>query len=242
MALKNVIIKTIELALNPREIYALLTWPKFSLTSYRMVSALKQQGIHPQTIIDVGANVGQFTVAAAKLFPKLQIHSFEPQPEAVILLKKHVRKFKNITVYPLALGDQEGEIPFHVNAYSLSSSIIPLAEAHRLAFPNAQEVKTISVNLSTLDKVFNAITLEPPVLLKLDVQGYESTTLRGGRDTLKRVDYVILEASFKPMYEGEMLFMDIVRLMEEYGLRPVGWLSEPKTGEILQMDALFKRT
>jgi hypothetical protein len=95
------------------------------------------------------------------------------------------------------------------------------------------------------DKVFNAITLEPPVLLKLDVQGYESTTLRGGRDTLKRVDYVILEASFKPMYEGEMLFMDIVRLMEEYGfqfLRPVGWLSEPKTGEILQMDALFKRT
>jgi FkbM family methyltransferase len=245
MALKNVIIKTIELALNPREIYALLTWPKFSLTSYRMVSALKQQGIHPQTIIDVGANVGQFTVAAAKLFPKLQIHSFEPQPEAVILLKKHVRKFKNITVYPLALGDQEGEIPFHVNAYSLSSSIIPLAEAHRLAFPNAQEVKTISVNLSTLDKVFNAITLEPPVLLKLDVQGYESTTLRGGRDTLKRVDYVILEASFKPMYEGEMLFMDIVRLMAEYGfqfLRPVGWLSEPKTGEILQMDALFKRT
>jgi hypothetical protein len=53
---------------------------------------------------------------------------------------------------------------------------------------------------------------------------------------------VILEASFKPMYEGEMLFMDIVRLMEEYGLRPVGWLSEPKTGEILQMDALFKRS
>jgi len=62
--------------------------------------------------------------------------------------------------------------------------------------------------------------------------------------TLQQVDFVILEASFKPMYEGEMLFMDIVRLMEEYGfrfLRPVGWLSHPKTGEILQMDTLFKR-
>jgi hypothetical protein len=105
------------------------------------------------------------------------------------------------------------------------------------------EVKTISVNLSTLDKVFNAITLEPPVLLKLVDLRYASTTLRGGRDTW--VDYVILEASFKPMYEGKMLFMDIVRLMDEYGfqfLRPVGWLSEPKTGEILQMDTLFKRT
>jgi len=46
------------------------------------------------------------------------------------------------------------------------------------------------------------------------------------------------------MYEGEMLFMDIVHLMKEYGfhfLRSVGWLFRPKIGEILHMDALFKR-
>jgi FkbM family methyltransferase len=242
MSIKTTILKTIEFALNPQEIYALLTWPKFSLTSYRMLSALKQQGIHPQTVIDVGANIGQFTIATAELFPDIQIHSFEPLPEAVTLLKKHVHKFKKITMYPLALGDNEGEISFHVNADSRSSSILPLAEAHRAAFSHAQEIKKLPVKISTLDKVFNSITLEPPVLLKLDVQGYESTTLRGGLKTLQRVDYVILETSFKPMYEGEMLFMDIVHLMEEYGfqfLRPVGWLSHPKTGEILQMDALF---
>jgi len=86
------IIKAIELALDIPGIYALLTWPKFSLTSYRMVSALKQQGIHPQTIIDVGANVGQFTIASAKLFPKRQIHSFEPLPEAVTLLNFLLKK------------------------------------------------------------------------------------------------------------------------------------------------------
>jgi len=86
------IIKAIELALDIPGIYALLTWPKFSLTSYRMLSALKQQGIHPQTIIDVGANVGQFTIASAKLFPKRQIHSFEPLPEAVTLLNFLLKK------------------------------------------------------------------------------------------------------------------------------------------------------
>ena len=50
--------------------------------------------------------------------------------------------------------------------------------------------------------------------------------------------------SFKPMYEGELLFMDLARVIEEEGLRfarPVGWLSAPGTGEILQMDALFVR-
>lgn len=55
---------------------------------------------------------------------------------------------------------------------------------------------------------------------------------------------MVLEASFKPMYEGEMQFMEVARSMERYGFRferPVGWLSAPGTGELLQMDALFVR-
>jgi len=210
-----------------------------------MLSALKRQTIKPNTIIDVGANVGQFAVASAKLFPDVSVHSFEPLPDCVIQLQKNVKRLNNIKVYPFALGDAEGEVEFHVNQHSHSSSILPLAESHRIAFPEAQEKETISVKVSTLDDVFSSIELKSPVLLKLDVQGYEAQTLRGGLKTLQRIDYVILEASFKPMYEGEMLFMDMVRLMEEYGfrfLRPVGWLSHPKNGEILQMDALFKGT
>lgn len=86
--------------------------------------------------------------------------------------------------------------------------------------------------------------LDGSVLLKLDVQGYEPQTLRGGVETLGRIDYVVMEVSFKPMYEGEMLFMDVARMMEERGFRferPVGWLEAPGNGEILQMDALFVR-
>ena len=244
MTLNNIIIKTIELVLNPRKIHALLTWPKFSLTSYRMLSALKRQDITPKTVIDVGANVGQFAIASTKFFPNTSIHSFEPLPDCVAQLQKNVKRLNNIKVYPFALGDAEGEVEFHVNEHSHSSSILPLADSHRKAFPDAQEKETIAVKVSTLDDVFNSIELTSPVLLKLDVQGYEAQTLSGGLKTLQRVDYVILEASFKPMYEGEMLFMDIVRLMEGYGfsfLRPVGWLSHPNTGEVLQMDTLFVR-
>lgn len=243
MSLSITILKAIELLSDSNAIYASLTWPKFSLTSYRMVSALKRQGIEPKTIIDVGANVGQFAIAAAKLFsPMTQIYSFEPHPEVVEFLQQNVHYLKNVTIYPLALGKNEGKIAFHVNTHSHSSSILPLAEVHRSAFPYAQEVKTITVTLSTLDKIFTMVMLEPPILLKLDVQGYEASTLQGGVETLQRVSYVIVETSFKPMYEGEMLFMDIVNLMKNYGfhfLRPIGWLSNPYNGEILQMDALF---
>lgn len=231
-------------SLSIQMLKAVISWPKFSLTSFTMVSGLVRQGILPNTVIDVGANVGQFAVASAKLFPNVAVHSFEPNPECVSLLRKHVDPLGNVLVYPLALGDEAGELDFHVNSHSHSSSILPLAKNHLDAFPNARELSTIKVEVSTLDKVFSCAELPSPVLLKLDVQGYEAQALRGAVVTLKRVDYVILEASFKPMYHGESLFMDIVCLMESYGfhfLRPVGWLPDPHTGEIIQMDALFGR-
>ena len=225
-------------------ILAALTWPKLSVTSFKMISGLVRQEILPKTVIDVGANVGQFAVASAKLFSDVTVYSFEPNPDCVAALRKNVSSLDNVVVYPVALGDEERELAFHVNSHSHSSSFLPLAKGHVSAFPDAREVGTIQVKLSTLDKVFADIELHGPVLLKLDVQGYEAQVLRGAVDTLKRVDYVVLEASFKPMYQGEMLFMDMIRLMENFGfsfLRPVGFLTDPRTGEIIQMDALFRR-
>jgi hypothetical protein len=68
--------------------------------------------------------------------------------------------------------------------------------------------------------------------------------LRSGVETLKRVDYVVLEASFKTMYKRDMLFMDTVRSMEQHDSRferPVGWFSAAGSGEILQIDTYFVR-
>lgn len=223
---------------------AIITWPKFSVTSYFMISRLLKQSIKPRTVLDIGANVGQFAVASAKLFPDARVHSFEPVPECAAELQENVGSLGNVEVHPFALGDSEGNVSFHVNAHSHSSSPLPLAEAHHEAFPEARQERTIEVSVSTLDQVFEGVDLERPVLLKLDVQGYEAQVLQGGEETLKRADYVVMEVSFRPMYEGEKPFLEMVQMMEGYDFRferPVGWLSEPRTGEILQMDALFVR-
>lgn len=228
--------------LDVKMIGAMLSWPKFSVTSFVMVSDLVRQGIMPRTVLDIGANVGQFAVASAKLFPGTCVHSFEPNPDSFARLQENVRQLRTVSVYPLALGEEEGEATFHVNSHSHSSSILPLTENHRRAFPIANEVGTIQVKVSTLDKIFAGVELASPVLLKLDVQGFEAQVLRGGVDTLKQVDHLVLEASFKPMYQGEMLFLEMVRFVEGLGftfLRPIGLLSDPQSGEIVQMDALF---
>jgi hypothetical protein len=104
------------------------------------------------------------------------------------------------------------------------------------------EIAEVRVPVRTLDEELTGAEFPEPVLLKLDVQGYERWVLDGGRAVLRRTEWVIVELSFRPMYDGELPFLDMVVYMDKRGfqlVRPVGWLIAPATGEILQCDALF---
>ncbi len=234
----------LSLATDLNAVKALLTWPKFSVTSYQMVSSLAKQGLNPKTVIDIGANVGQFAIAAANLFENVQVYAFEPVPETNQQLNQNIAKYSNITTYGFALGNEAVEVEFNVNIHSQSSSILPRASAHIEAFPSEIEMRKIMVKVKTLDQALADVELSAPTLLKIDAQGYEEKIIRGATQTLKKVDFVLLEGSFKQLYEGEMLFCDILKLLNAQGFgfsRPVGWLQDPRTGEVLQMDALFVR-
>src|SRR6266849_584477 len=145
------------------ELAAWLSWPRFSVTSFRLVSGLVKQGILARTVLDVGANTGQFAVAAAKLFPGARVYSFEPLPACVTQLRRHASKLPNLTIYPFALGDHEADdLPFHVNSNNQSSSALRLTEGHRTAFPDEKETASTTVKASTLDRIFESIDLAPP--------------------------------------------------------------------------------
>jgi FkbM family methyltransferase len=240
----NKIQKLCSLLENPAGIKALATWPIFSITSYNMVTRLINEGVRPKTVLDVGANVGQFAVASAKLFPNVMIHAFEPESYCVERLRYNTSSLDGIKIYPFALGDYEGEATLRVNSDSQQSSLLPLAQARQDAFPGARELETVKVEVSTLDRIFADTELQPPVLLKVDAQGYEAQIVGGSVATLKRVDYVVLETSFEPMYEGQLPFVGIVQMMEEFGFhfqRSVSWNVVPRTGHIFEIDVLFSR-
>ncbi len=74
MSVKAAILKYLDLLLEPGAVRAIATWPKFSITSFKLVSGLAQQGILPRTVIDVGANVGQFAIASAMIFANVEVH------------------------------------------------------------------------------------------------------------------------------------------------------------------------
>ena len=48
-------------------------------------------------------------------------------------------------------------------------------------------------------------------MLKIDTQGYELEVLKGAARTLDRIDYILVETSFVPLYEGQANFRDATR-------------------------------
>jgi hypothetical protein len=102
---------------------------------------------------------------------------------------------------------------------------------------------TISVNLDTLDNK-NYFPNQMIDLVKIDVQGSELDILIGGRKTIRRSKYVLLEVS-TVQYNVNAPLMDIVvEKMKEYEFRIEEILNFNKlsNGQIFQMDILFKNT
>jgi len=222
---------------------AAMTWPKFSLASFLIISRLKRANISPRTIIDLGANIGQFAVAAANLFDSAKIFSIEPDPRTADQLKQNLDAYKQAAVIVAAVGDSVGSAEFFVNKDAQVSSMLKLGKERVREFPQSIIVEKITVPVTTLDTLFHDHDLDQPILVKIDVQGFEDRVIRGAKEFLKSTEWVVMEVSFADLYEGERDFKSLLELMDENGfqfIRPLNYHFSPFSGQIIEMDALFK--
>lgn len=202
----------------------------------------QQAGI--QTVLDVGSYIGSFAYAIRHILPQAHITSFEPLQDNYTRLVKNLSPLGNFQAFNTAIGEHAGELEFHRSEFSPSSSALEMGELHRQAFPQTANATTLRVPVARLDDYLDRINMTPPVLLKIDVQGYEDAVLRGAGQVLKQVDYLEIEVSYQPLYSGQVLFEGIHQLLVQAGFRFAGNLDSmlsPLDGSILQSDALFIR-
>ena len=197
--------------------------------------------LSPNTIIDIGAHHGQFALLCRSMFPGARVHSFEPLMESASIYQRAHKGDEFVTLHPSAVGDITGIADLYVSKKTDSSSLLPIAKLQADTFPGTDLKETTKVRVAPLRELIDYETLEPPILLKIDVQGYELHTLTGCADLLPKVGAVYVEASCSEFYEGQAALGDVFEFLLRYEFRLSGLhnaVSSEQAG-VLQADLLF---
>jgi FkbM family methyltransferase len=210
----------------------------------QLVAVLKRHRI--DTVLDVGANTGQYGQRLRDWGYDGRIVSFEPLASAHEKLKTRSAPDRAWQVAPrMAIGDRDGEIDIQVSAESDMSSILPQSDLLQQISPTSAVQATERVPIRRLDSVASDyVTAEHSVFLKIDTQGFEPQVLDGSEALLPRLVGTQLEMSLLPIYEGEQDYRTMIQRLEAggFGLHLVlpGYF-ERKLGRMLEIDGVFVR-
>ncbi|MQP68441.1 FkbM family methyltransferase [Niveispirillum sp. SYP-B3756] len=211
------------------------------------VPVLRALAPSPSLIVDVGANRGQFLLAALQACPQARLIAIEPQPSACDRIRLMLSRLHNdrdrVTVVATALSDQEGEARLHVARRDDNSSLRPPTAAQTRLFRGTDTPHEIRVPLTRLDQLLSPQDVPSDALLKIDVQGSEGEVLLGAAGVLSRFRYVYVECSQIELYEGQQLADAITALLAAGGFRLQGRYNRifDADGQDIQADHLFVR-
>jgi len=195
-------------------------------------------------IFDIGANEGQFASEVRSHGFLGNIISFEPLSGARKKLVNMASSDDNWHVHEqCAVGEVMGQIEINISQNSVSSSILPMLKLHKDAANASAYIGEELVTLITLDSVLNSYAdPQKNIFIKIDTQGYEWQVLNGASESLKLAKGVLCELSLAPLYQGQILWKEIINRLE--GLGFVLWsiqqgFTDPRDGRSLQIDAIF---
>lgn len=158
-------------------------------------------------LLDIGANVGCFSMVFKDIFPDSLVFSFEPAPAVFNCLKHNMSRFEHSKVENIGMSDHPGDFKFEYNPINTEMGKI-------------SESGNILVKIDTLDRYVDRNKISHIDLLKIDTETFEMSVLEGGKNSLKKVKYLLLEITFDDnnnMYTVPELMSKLVS--EEYSFQ-----------------------
>ncbi len=194
------------------------------------LSNIKRLGFVPKTIIDVGAQTG--TPELYEVFPNVKHVLVEPISENEPALQRVISGLPDAEYIIAGATQVDTTIEFKVTPDTRYAYLTKTGSKA----PQGWEIR--SVRGLKVDSICNQKKLEPPFLIKIDVDGSEIDVLKGCKETLKQTEYIIIEATTN---NGQRIF-DIINHMREEGFHVydiVDFLYRPEINDLWQVDIAF---
>lgn len=212
-----------------------------ALTTVKQNNWLHRLGI--ETVIDVGANEGQFIGVITQTIAPKRIYAFEPILACYQRLREHTKNLP-VTAFQVGLSDYNGSSEINISQNLVSSSILEIDNLHTTLYPESKYTKTETIKIARMDDVMKSEPILGGLLIKIDVQGYEEKVLKGGRETVMRASAVIIESSFRQLYQEQWLFHQVYAFFADAGFVFFGLADQilsKSSGIPLFGDAIFIR-
>ena len=211
-----------------------------------LIKSLNSNNIN--SIIDVGANNGQFAEEIFKNGFNGYVLSFEPlKIEHSNLLDKKIKmkKYNWEIAERCGLGASEKKLEINISGMRQSSSILNISEIHTSLYPKSANIDKEKISIFPLDNFYNKITnMKKNILVKIDTQGYELEILKGAKKTLDYINAIYVEVSLVELYKNQPLFDEILGYVKKAGFSV--WsvdqaVGNKETGQTYQLDILFTK-
>ena len=195
------------------------------------------------TLVDVGANTGQFSLLARTLAPGCRIIAFEPLARPARVFCRLFSGDARTTLHRCALGLTAGTAAMNVSRRDDNSSLLEIGPGQVSFAPGTEACGTESVAVAPLVDFIGPDDIVSPALLKIDVQGYEATVLAGAVGLLRQFEYIYCESSFVELYIGQPFISSIIETLRVSGfvLVSVDNVCHGRDGLPVQADFLFRR-
>ena len=205
---------------------------------YQRLSLLVNLGFSPRTILDIGAYQGDWTKMAHQIFPLAKIFMIEATPDNKRLLK-NVSEASGLAM--ALLGDKSKKsVDFYIanpKETSITTGNSVYMEKTRY-FDNHHLIK---LPMTTLDEMVAKRKLKNIDFIKIDTQGSELDVLKGGKDTVSKAEFILLETQNLEYNKNAPFTEDVILAMKSYGFRLFDILETHylATGQLFQVDLLF---
>tara|TARA_X000001382_G_scaffold32121_1_gene20981 strand:- start:3220 stop:3870 length:651 start_codon:yes stop_codon:yes gene_type:complete len=197
---------------------------------------VRDLGINPKAILDIGAHTGQFHGWSKRVWPDVGVFMIEANP----LHKDTLNRLATVngdSCLIAALGDEVREVTFYTRSDKPQTEGNSYYKEHNY-WDIPQLVQESKVTLKRLDDIFEDDAVFD--LIKVDTQGSELDILKGGKNLVSRASAIVLEVSYIEYNEGAPSQQETLDYMKEIGFTEKMSIGEHYNGEeVVQKDLLF---